>query len=145
MSLTYEITVNGDLSEDEMEARLQVLAELILQDVKAKIRDFSLIETSDYLQGWTASVDGNTLTFDNTEEYPLYLEYGTLEYADRYEGTWPDPRHPKKKNISQRRANQLPKGMQPFAPFRRTVYNPRLMEENIKQAYRGYDVEVGTT
>jgi len=142
VGVNYEITVNAEMNEEELRAKLQILGELIIQDVKAKIRDFNLIETSDYLMGWTVEARGNRLVFDNTEEYALYLEYGTYAYYEQYQGTWPTPRHPKKKNISQEAAEDLPSGMQPFAPFRRTVQNQQKMTENIQKVFGDADVEV---
>lgn len=136
MSFEYEVEVEGDIDQDWYEARIQLLGELIIGEVKKKIRQLDLIDTTDYLQGWTVELQGNTLVFDNTEEYALYLEYGTYEYADLYgESSWPVPADPKKKNISAEAAQSLPRGMQPFAPFRRVVYDQSLMERLIRKAF----------
>jgi hypothetical protein len=67
-----------------------------------------------------------------------YLEYGTYSYWQKFGlKTFPEPGYPaipKKKEISYEERKKLPKGMQPFAPFRRVLWNEAKMGDIIEKA-----------
>ena len=90
----------------------------------------------EFFQSIKSSVSGDTLTLYSDAPYAAYLEYGTFDYERYYS---PDffPRTPHKKKtrptkMSKAANARYPKGMQPFAPFRRVLYNQSKMNKAIK-------------
>jgi len=64
-----------------------------------------------------------------------YLEYGTFEYFDLY-GLDDFPDTPiKKKDLSREERTSLPKGMAPFAPIRRVLYNQEKIDQIIREQF----------
>ncbi len=93
-----------------------------------KIDNFRLVDTGRFKQSIRFDVSGSELTLTNTAPYAGALEFGTFDYrkqfgADNFPAT-PDP---KKKNLSRKAAKAFPKGGQPFAVYRRTLYNQNKM------------------
>jgi len=76
----------------------------------------------------------------NPKNYAAYIEYGTFDYFAKYGlDKFPVPGYPsipKKKDISRKAAKNLPKGMQPFAPIRRILYNQNKMAQIITKAVK---------
>lgn len=71
----------------------------------------------------------NVLNIEDGVFYGAYLEYGTLAYWQEYGlKKFPSVVHPKKMDMPAKMKKSFPKGMQPFAPFRRVLYNNNLME-----------------
>ncbi|OGC68310.1 hypothetical protein A2415_04475 [candidate division WWE3 bacterium RIFOXYC1_FULL_39_7] len=70
-----------------------------------------------------------------------YLEYGTYDFWRRF-GFQRFPENPiKKKDLKAKDREGMPKGMMPFASFRRVLFNPNKMEEIVQ---RGFDAAVKT-
>lgn len=133
-SLTFEI--EGDFDTVQVGKAMKILGELVINKVKEYIRDMNLIISGAFLQGWFATWENNTLTIENTQEYALYLEYGTYGYWESYGvESFTEPLHPKKKELSAMMRKAYPKGMQPFAPIRRVLYNDALMNDLIGEAF----------
>jgi hypothetical protein len=136
------INVNGQNFEitnwDEFKEKLltavgfQVENEIINQ-----INTMRLVDTGHFKQSITSEVQNGELIITSTAPYAPYLEYGTFDYWSVYglQG-FPKTPEPKKKNISRKAAKKLPKGMQPFAPFRRVLFNKAKMEQIVDKAAR---------
>jgi len=136
MEISLDIDINGYMSQEEIDMRLKILGELIVQEVKKLIREMKLIDTTLYLQGWITSVKNGVLVIENRTEYSIYLEYGTYDYWQKHGLTsYTDPTHPKKKDMSYKERQNYPKGMQAFAPVRKVVYNPIIMQELVTEAF----------
>lgn len=132
----FVITIETDLSDEEVDKRLQILGELIINKVKDNIRKLNLIQTREYLQYWNAKVLRGELVIESTQEYAKYLEYGTYSYFSDYGlETFPKNVEPKKKDLTRSQAKVLRKGMQPFAPVRRVIYNERIMNDLVAIAF----------
>lgn len=127
----YEIT-----NWDEFKTKLltavgfQVESEIINQ-----INIMGLVDTGHFKQSITSEVQNGELVITSVAPYAVYLEYGTYDYWSVY-GLQGFPKKPttKKKDMSRKAAKKLPKGMQPFAPFRRVLYNKAKMEKIISIA-----------
>jgi len=137
VSIELTINLNG-FSDDEIKQGMFILGELVINKIKQNIRDMKLISDGggQLLQGWFAKFDGNQLLIENTQDYMMYLEFGTYAYYDMY-GTdsHPETPDPKKKDMPYAMRKLFPKGMQPFAIIRRVVYNQLIMEDLARQAF----------
>lgn len=132
IDITYDA---AGIPAAELNARLFVLGELIIAEVRRYIRRFGLVESGSYLQNWYASVNNGVLTISHREEYALFLEFGTYEFGQSYDkNSFPiDP--PKKSDLPAGVIESLPKGMAPFAPLRRVLYDVRLMNNLRSQVF----------
>ena len=131
------IEIDGDVDKPTIDRAMTILGELVINKVKANIRTIDLIQKGDFLQGWFSKWTGNTLFIENMRKYALYLEYGTYAYFDIYgEDSYTEPVHPKKRDMSPQMKRSFPRGMQPFAPVRRVLYNDAIMEGLIDQAFK---------
>jgi len=130
------INIEGDYDEEQINKAMIILGELVINKVKQYVRDMDLIESGAFLQGWFSNWDGHTLTIENTQEYALYLEYGTYGYFKQFgEDNFPDPSHPKKKDIEVSLRKQFPSGVQPFSPVRRVLYNEAILSDLVSKAF----------
>jgi hypothetical protein len=137
MSLTIEVIIDESVLEGlDVNKMLFVMGELILNKIKEYVRQMELVDTGAYLQGWFASVSNNKIIIENTQSYAGYLEYGTYQYHDMFdEETFPNPVEPKKKDmITKADRESYPKGMQPFAPVRRVLYDDLIMTDIVQKA-----------
>ena len=137
VSIELTINLNG-FSDDEIKQGMFILGELVINKIKQNIRDMKLISDGggQLLQGWFAKFDGNQLLIENTQDYMMYLEFGTYAYYDMY-GTDSHPKtpDPKKKDMPYAMRKLFPKGMQPFAFQRKVLYNELIMEDLARQAF----------
>lgn len=153
------IDVNGDLTQmilnvngkqyditnwDEFSENLLKGIGFILEDeIVKKVDDLKLVDSGHYKGGFTTSINKNVLEIVNDIGYAVYLEYGTYDYWKRFGFSGflglPDP---KKKHLTAKRKAELPKGMQPFAPIRRVLWNQNKMNEVIR---RGVNVAIRNT
>jgi hypothetical protein len=70
-------------------------------------------------------------------DYTAYLEYGTYEYFNIFGlSGFPEKPHPKKKDMTEKERLKFPKGMQPFAPLRRVLWNKQKMEKIMSDSFR---------
>jgi len=88
---------------------------------------------------YIAREENGEIFITSTAAHAIYLEYGTFQYWQLFgEGSFPDPGypnfHPKKKELPAKEAKQFPRGMQPFSPIRRVIWNQKVMEGIIKKA-----------
>jgi hypothetical protein len=137
LDIPYEIEIEGDMSQEEVNQRLKILGELIINEVKNQIRMMDLIGKGDLLQHWISSVsEDGELTIESTEAYSTFIEFGTYEYWDS-NGTdsFTEPSHPKKKDLSPAERKKFPKGGQSFAPLRKVIYNDTVMGRLIDEAF----------
>jgi len=137
--VSYDLDLEGDeFTSEELNVRFKMLGEFIVEEIEKKIRQMNLMREGggDYLQGWSANVIGNELVIENTQEYAMYLEYGTYAYHDMhgYE-TFPKTPDPKKMHMTAKERKNFPKGMQPFASVRRVLYDKELMTALIQAAF----------
>jgi len=136
VDVELELEVDANITQKELNIRLQILGELIINEVKTMIRSMDLLDTGQFLQGWLSSVENGRLIIENTTEYATYLEYGTYEYWQIHGlESFTDPSDPKKKNLTQKQKAAFPKGMQAFAPVRRVVFNKNIMEKLLNEAF----------
>jgi len=127
----YEIENWEEFQEKLLQAiGFQIEKELILETNK-----LGLVNTGAFKQGWYTEVDGDHLIISNTQDYAIYLEYGTFGYWNQYGvDSFPSAPHPKKKTLSSDQKKNYPKGMQPFAPLRRTLWNKNKLGSIIEKA-----------
>jgi hypothetical protein len=127
----YEIT-NWDEFKEKL---LTVVGFQVEDEIIKKIGEMKLVDTGKYKQGVTSEVVNGELIITNTAPYAVYLEYGTYDYWQSFGlETFPAALDPKKKDIKRAAAKKLPKGMQPFAPYRRVLYNKAIMERIVNKA-----------
>lgn len=135
------LTLNLDfpISDEELSIKMSILGELVVNRIKQNIREMKLIsEVSGgaLLQGWFSKYENGQLVIENTQDYMVYLEFGTYSYWDNFgTSSYPDPSPPKKKDIPAELRKMYPKGMQPFAFIRRVLYNPQIMQELVNEAF----------
>ena len=125
--------VNWDEFRDKV---LFLLGTGITQAIQEEAIKLGLYISGRYIRGFHHYVDEiGQLNIDNDVFYAKYLEYGTFEYFDLY-GLDDYPDTPiKKKDLSKERRAGLPKGMAPFAPIRRVMYNQSKMDEVIRRMF----------
>lgn len=140
VDIELDLEIEGTIDSEELDMRLQILGELIINEVKIMIRSMDLIGKKHggaFLQGWLVPVvkDGR-LTIENTTEYAVYLEYGTYGYWQKHGlDTFTDPMDPKKKDMKAKDRKKYPKGMQAFAPVRKVVFNQIIMQRLVNEAF----------
>ena len=111
------------------------ISEQIAQAVRKEIEKMKLIQSTQFWQSIQVLPNGEGVYSD--VPYAQYLEYGTMEYWNNYgSDDFPKTPHPKKKHMTREQAKAYPAGMQPFAPFRRVVYNPNKMVDIVARAIR---------
>lgn len=136
--ISIRVRVSKHVPKDELDKRLKILGELIINEIKRIIKQYDLISRvggGAYLQGWFVTVSGNKLTIENTQEYAEFLEYGTYAFGRAYgDDTFPEP-PVKKRDLPLELRKNFPKGMAPFAPVRRVFYNQELMRRLVSQAF----------
>ncbi len=125
-----------DLPEEEIQKKLFSLGNLIAQEMRKLAIAMGLVASGDYSQGFIVFIKNGILMIENRVKYAAELEYGTFEYATRFgKDKFPTVPDPKKKNLPARTRKQFPVGMQPFAVFRRVLFNKALMLRLIKQVF----------
>lgn len=106
------------------------VGQLALEDIKYNIRRLGLQDSGRFINGLTIEVDMATDSVDivSDVEYSYWLEYGTMDFGAQYSKDDYPAKPVKKKDMTRAMAKQFPKGMNPFAPFRRTIFNRTKME-----------------
>lgn len=134
---SVKITIEDDsLSDQEIANKVNILGELIIEKIRENIRAMNLIVSGELLQRWHASFDGEILTIESGTKYGQFLEYGTYEYWSNYGfEDYPEIPDPKKKNIDVQLRSLYPKGVQPFAFVRKVLYNEKIMNDLVSQAF----------
>jgi hypothetical protein len=136
MNIDLNITINGDVSEDYIKSSMEALGELILGKIRENIDKMGLVGTGMLKQHWVSSYSNGVLRIESTEEHSIYIEFGTYGYWNKNGlDKFTDPSHPKKKDLSIELRRKFPKGMQSFAPVRKVVYNPTIMNELVQTAF----------
>lgn len=111
------------------------VGELTVNAIQEQIIAMRLFDKGEFIRSIEARVRGDTLTIESSDPKSVYLEYGTLAFGAQYtEESFPKRPYPKKKDISRAAALRFPKGMQPFAPFRRVIYSETKMASIITRA-----------
>lgn len=132
----YTLIVEGDISPEDIRRKALILGELVIGEVRKNIKDMDLIGRGALLQRWNVFFSGQTLTIESGTTYGQFIEYGTFEYWDNYGwDDFPEIPFPKKKDLTAAAKKLYEKGMQPFAPVRRVLYNERLMNDLIAEAF----------
>ena len=134
--MTIEVNYEVDLPDEEIQPRLTALGNLIAQEMRKLAIQMGLKKSGDYSQGFLVKVKNGILIIENTQKYAEYLEFGTYEFGLAFsKETFPPSPFPKKKDIPSKAREAFPKGMQPFAVFRRVLYNKQLMRRLIGQVF----------
>lgn len=108
----------------------------IVQEIQNEAMRMGLFQSGRYIRGFHHYVDmeGN-LNIDNDVYYAPYLEFGTYDYFDIF-GLDDYPNTPlKKKDLSKERVKDMEKGMMPFAPMRRVLYNQAKIDAIIERSF----------
>lgn len=139
ISVDLTINVFSDFTDEEIAQRMKILGELVINRIKENIRNMDLIGDiggGALLQGWFSTYKDGQLVIENTQDYMIYLEFGTYDYWTRYgKDNYPQNPHPKKKDIPYELAKLFPKGVQPFAFIRKVLYNEIIMQELANKAF----------
>ena len=142
--MILELTVDGEDYIVDISNNLKLLGELIINEIKKQIRMMELIGDykggGSYLQKWFAGNTDDGLRVESGVDYSTYLEFGTYAFFGIYgETDFPSTayssRNMKKKDLPESIRKMLPKGMVPFAPVRRVLYNQTIMKRLVKQAF----------
>lgn len=132
----YEI-VNWDEFSSKLLYAIGFQAEA---EILHEVDRMKLVDTGSLRTSFTTDVKGNTLEISSSVPYAATLEYGTFDYFSRYGlQRFPDPGYPsipKKKELSAKERSKLPKGGQPFAMFRRVLWNQNKMAKIIDKAVK---------
>ena len=139
MKVVLEINIIGDYDKAFFDKGMKQLGERVINEVKKNVRKMGLVAKGggQYLQNWFSSWDGKELTIENTQEYAVYLEYGTFSYFSNFGfESFPESPDPKKKNMTRELAKTYPRGCQPFAPVRRVLYNELLMKKLVELSFK---------
>ena len=140
------INVNGQSYEIEnweefSEKLLTAIGFQVESEIVRQINELRLVDTGHFKQSFTSEVQGTELVITSSAPYAVYLEYGTYDYWKAFGlENFPETPDQKKKDLPREQARKLPRGMQPFAPVRRVLYNQkkmgRIIETGAKLASR---------
>lgn len=121
----------------EFEKQLMfLLANEIEKAIQDEAMKMGLFIDGTFIRGIRAQVKDGKIVVSSDAAYGAYLEYGTYEFGFSFsEDSWPTHPFPKKKDISWSARQGFPRGMQPFAPFRRIMYSQNRMNTVIKEAF----------
>ena len=129
---SYEIT-NWDEFKDTL---LTAMGLQIEDEIVKQINSLRLVDTGKFKGSIKSVVQNGELIITSNAPYAAKLEYGTMAYAKQFSDSYPTPPHTKKKFLSKKARDSLPKGMQPFAPFRRVLRNQNIMSRVINKAVK---------
>jgi len=124
--------------EEFQEKLLLAIGFQIQSEVIKQINELELVDTGFLKNSIHVGIakDGS-LEIVNTAPYAIYLEYGTFDYFKSFGlNKYPEIPDPKKRNLSRKDRKKLRKGMQPFAPFRRVMYNDQKMAQIVERAVK---------
>jgi len=101
---------------------------------RKNISRFKLVDTGFLKESIRITKEEDGLSLIALAPYSAYIEYGTFEFWKKF-GLNKFPENPiKKKDLSWSARQGLPKGMMPFAPMRRILYNKELMSKIVYNA-----------
>ena len=136
--MSIEIT-NMDEFKKEVQAyvakKFKAAGFLIESEIRKEVEKMHLMGTPPNLwqRGYHSSVevrgDNVSLILETGLPYAVYLEYGTYSYFDSFGvSSFPATPDKKKMHMTAKERKNYPKGMQPFAPIRRVLWNKQKME-----------------
>jgi len=130
--IVYDI-INWDEFRKEV---LDLLGTGIVQEIQDEAMRMGLYIDGGYIRGFHKYVDeSGELNIDNDKFYAKYIEFGTYDYFDIF-GLDDFPEKPlKKKDLPKKRVAEMEKGMMPFAPMRRVLYNQSKMDAIIERQF----------
>lgn len=113
---------------------LFVIGQGVAQAIREEIKRLKLVDTGQFAR-IKAVVDGDSIVLTSDAPYAVYLEFGTLDMfnADSF-----DMKVRRKSEMSKEERKAAPKGIAPFAPFRRILFNQKKMEMIIKRSLRAF-------
>jgi len=130
---SYEIT-NWDEFSNQLLNKIGVQVE---SEVVKNVNDMRLVDTGFFKNSIGFEVKDDALIVYSTAPYAVFLEYGTLEYWQAYGmDSYIVKLDPKKKDMKASERKNYPRGGQPFAPFRRVLYNPEKMSQIITRGLK---------
>jgi len=113
-----------------------VYGQLIVNAIQKQIEDMKLQDNGDFWRGIHSFYSNKELMIEDAVFYGVYLEYGTFSYFSQYGlENFPKNVDPKKKEISAKLRKAFPKGMQPFSPFRKVVFNDKIMTKLLQESF----------
>ena len=127
------------MNEDDFKQELLFLIkESLVNEIQREAMKLGLFDGGNYVRGIRGEIEGDTITFTNDTPYAVYLEYGTYEFGEQYsEETWPASPFPKKKDLSPQERGGFPRGMQPFAAYRKILYLQERFDEAMARGLVG--------
>ena len=142
--MSIEIT-NMDEFKKELRDKFKEIMFEVGQEVEIEIRNevekMHLMGKPSNLhqRGYISSVEvkGNevAMLLETGLKYAVYLEYGTYSYFDSFGvSSFPATPDKKKMHMTAKEKKNYPKGMQPFAPIRRVLWNKQKMEKIVNTA-----------
>jgi len=144
--MSIEIT-NMDEFKKEVQAhvakKLVGVGKLIKSEIKNEVEKMHLMGTPPNLfqRGYFTSVetkgDEVSLIIETGLSYAVYLEYGTYSYFDSFGvSSFPATPDKKKMHMTAKEKKNYPKGMQPFAPMRRVLWNEQKMKNILSKVLK---------
>jgi len=136
MNIVYEGQEYEITNWEEFQFKLlSAIAFQIESNIIQQINTLGLVDTGDFKKRLRVYVKDNEIIIENSAEYAVFLEYGTLQYYQNYKpDSFPTSPHKKKKNMKPEERKKYPKGGQPFAPIRRVLYNKAKLKQIIDKA-----------
>lgn len=138
MKLTHNGQVYDITNWDEFSNKLlTAIGFQVENEIRRNINEMKLVDTGSLKTGVHSEVINGELIITDNAPHAVYIEYGTYDYWSRFgKDRFPKTTDPKKKDSTQKVRDQLPKGMQPFAPFRKTLYNQQKMSQIVEKAIK---------
>lgn len=117
---------------------VEAIAHDVRQEIRKEVVRMNLVMSGDFLTSIKYRINGSVITLYSELDYAPYLEFGTYEFglaSSESSPTWPamSVKGMKKKDMSREDRERLPKGMVAFAPFRRVLYNTKLIQSIIRK------------
>ena len=138
--MNIEITNAKEFEQEVQEyfnKKLNAIGFLVVNEIQDLIQQIPLFRTGDFWRGIHSYVEDGALLIEDSVNYGKYLEYGTYAYWDNYGlNNFPSVFHPKKMDMDTEMKKAFPKGMQPFAPFRRVLYNETKMKNILSKVFK---------
>ena len=117
---------------------LDKLGKALVREVKKQILLMDLVDTGDLLESINYKITSKGLVLFSMVPYAEELEYGTFALKSGSDSdflsTAAQAKSLKKKDMPSKMRVELPKGMVPFAMFRRVLYNEELMSSLVKKS-----------
>jgi len=119
---------------------LDRLGKLLVIEVKKQIILMELVDIGDLLDSIRYEVKNRKLFLVSDVNYAEEIEYGTYDLKSTSDTDFPSTAQSakslKKKDMDSKKRSSLPKGMVPFAPFRRVLHNENLMQSLVLQSMK---------